>query len=383
MARRVAYLTAVVGLGLTVAGCLGYPSFERRADWRDQEERACMRQREVTASAWIEQASKIDGKGACGVDKPLKVKALADGTISIGPIATIGCPMTTALEGWVRGAVQPAALAWFGQPVSAVKQVSAYYCRTKNSKHGASLSEHAFGNALDIAGFVLVDGREITVLKGWKGPPDERSFLREVYAHGCESFKTALGPGYKYHADHFHFDLAHHNDEGTARICNPKLDIDLPNRPPFGGYVIAAGQSQPGLTQSPVVWRQPASGGYGQPAYGQPVAGVPVYGQSVYGQPAYGQSVYGQPPYGQSVYGQSVYGQPGYGEPAYRPATSAPPMNIQPPIQAAVSSSPLPAVATPSTNYPDAASSTGPLPDSTYWPRRLPPANVPLGYAPR
>lgn len=56
MVRRVASLTAVIGLGLTVAGCLGYPSFERRADWRDDEERVCMREREVSASAFIETA---------------------------------------------------------------------------------------------------------------------------------------------------------------------------------------------------------------------------------------------------------------------------------------------------------------------------------------
>lgn len=348
MVRRVAYLTAVVGLGLTVAGCLGYPSFERRASWRDDEERACMRQREVTASAWIEQASKINGKGACGVAKPLKVKALADGTISIGPIATIGCPMTVALEGWVQDAVQPAALAWFGQPVSEIKQISAYYCRTKNSQPGAGLSEHAFGNALDIAGFVLIDGREITVQKGWNGKDDERGFLREVYAHGCQEFKTALGPGAKYHSDHFHFDLAHHNDEGTSRYCNPKGDPNPPVRPPFGGYVIAARQPQPGLMQSARV--QPGS------------AARPAYGQAGYGQPG--------------------YGQPGYGEPVYRQAASAPPMNSQPPAQTAVSPQ-YPALAAPAGAYPDPAASIGRLPDSSYWPRRLPPADIPLGYAPQ
>lgn len=370
MVRRVAYLTAVVGLGLTVAGCLGYPSFERRADWRDQEERACMRQREVTASAWIEQAKKINGKGACGVDKPLKVKALADGSITIGPIATIGCPMTTALEGWVRGAVQPAALAWFGQPVSEIKQISAYYCRTKNSKHGASLSEHAFGNALDVAGFVLVDGREITVLKGWKGPPDERGFLREVYAHGCESFKTALGPGYKYHSDHFHFDLAHHNEDGTARTCNPKADPNTPVRSPFRGYVIAAQQPQPGLMQSAMV--RP---GLAQPVYGQPAPGgygQPVYGQPGYAQPVYGQSVYGQSGPGQPGYGQPAYGQPGYGGATYQQAVSAPPSNVQRPMQTA-----------PPPQFPALGASTGRLPDSTYRPPKLPPADIPMGYAPQ
>ncbi len=347
MVRRVAYLTAVVGLGLTVAGCLGYPSFERRADWRDEEERACMRQREITTSAWIEQAKKINGKGACGVAKPLKVKALADGTISIGPIATIGCPMTVALEEWVQDAVQPAALAWFGQPVSEIKQISAYYCRTKNSKRGGSLSEHAFGNALDIAGFVLIDGREITVLKGWKGSRDERGFLREVYAHGCKHFKTSLGPGAKYHADHFHFDLARHGDDGTSRYCNPKADPNPPVRPPFGGYVIAARQPQPGLMQSALV---------------RPGLHAPAY------EPGYGQA--GQP-------------QPSYGQQVYQQAAAAPPINIQPPVQSAGPTPQYPASVTTPRSYPNVDQSVGRLPDSTYWPRRLPPADIPLGYAPR
>ena len=34
--------------------------------------------------------------------------------------------------------------------------------------HGAQLSEHAFGNAIDVSGFKLADGREISVVRDWK-----------------------------------------------------------------------------------------------------------------------------------------------------------------------------------------------------------------------
>lgn len=345
MVRRVAYLTALVGLVLTVAGCLGYPSLERRADWRDDEERACMRQRQVTASAWIEQVKKINGKGACGVAKPLKVKALVDGTINIGPIATIGCPMTVALEGWVQNAVQPAALAWFGQPVSELKQISDYHCRTKNSKHGASLSEHAFGNALDISAFVLVDGREVTVLKGWKGDEDERGFLREVYAHACNGFNTALGPGAKYHADHFHLDLARHNAQGTSRYCNPKGDANPPVRPPFNGYAIASRRAQPGIMQSALV----------QPGF-QQMANDRSPAQA----------------YGNAGTGQVVYVQQGYGGLVHQQAPSAYLLNVSPQVQPA-----------PPPQFPALGASVGPVPDSIRRPPRLPPADIPMGYAPR
>jgi hypothetical protein len=216
-------------------------------------------------------------------------------------------------------------------------------------------------------------------LKGWKGAKDERGYLREVYAHGCQSFKTALGPGAKYHADHFHFDLAHHNEAGTSRYCNPKGEPNPPVRPPFGGYVIAARQPQPGLMQSALV----RPGLAAQPAYDQAALAPaafppPEYGQAAaggngYGQPGYGQPSYGQPPASpQAVYGQSGYGQPGYGQPVYRQAASAPPTNIQPPIQ----------VAPP--QFPALGASVGPVPDAIRRPpARLPPADIPLGYAPR
>lgn len=335
MVRRVAYLAIIAGIGLTAAGCLGsIADFERRADWRSGEENACMRQNRLAASAYIERVSKIKGRGACGVKKPLKVKALADGTISIGPTATIGCPMTAALEGWMQDAVQPAALAWFGVPVSEIKQISDYSCRRRNNARKGKLSEHAFGNALDIAGFTFVDGRGVTVLKGWKGNEAERGFLREVFAHGCQTFKTALGPGVKYHADHFHFDLAHHNDAGTSRYCRPKMDLDLPVRPPFGGYTIASNRAPVFAPAAPAIFaRQPPA----PPVYGSPTYAPPVLAQAAPPPPAYGA-----------------------------------PLSILPTTMA-----PLPGP------YPRIDPSPGPFVNPANAPRRLPRVDVPMGFAPQ
>ena len=244
MLRRVAYLAVVVGLGVSLTGCaLSIFSFEQRASWREDEERACSARR--PKAYFIRQARPIDGKGVCGIDYPLKVYALEGGTIGIGPDATIGCPMTEMLEIWMRYSVQPAALAWFGAPVVAIKQISSYSCRSRNNVRGADLSEHAFGNALDVAGFKLANGREVIVQSGWRGRQDERGFLREILASACKSFKTVLGPGARYHGDHFHLDLAHHNKSGTARYCNPKPSVVPPARPPYDGARMAAFPGQP------------------------------------------------------------------------------------------------------------------------------------------
>ncbi len=49
----------------------------------------------------------------------------------------------------------------------------------------------------------------------------------------------------KYHNDHFHIDLAHHNEQGTSRYCNPRPDGPAPRRGPYspggGGLLARAG----------------------------------------------------------------------------------------------------------------------------------------------
>ena len=243
MARRVAYqAAAVVGAAIALAGCgFGFFGYEQRAAWRDQEERACMSSRPpVVFSAWVQPQRAIDGRGACGILYPLKVSALEDGSIRVGPSAMLGCPMTTMLEDWFRNAVQPAAIAWFGAPVVQIKQLSNYSCRSIDSIPGKQLSEHAFGNAIDIAAFTFANGREVTVKRGWNGgDPVEQGFLREVEATACETFKTTLGPGEPYHGDHFHLDLAHHGKSGERSYCNPKPQVQPPQRQPYGGGLFA------------------------------------------------------------------------------------------------------------------------------------------------
>ena len=97
---------------------------------------------------------------------------------------------------------------WFGARVVEIKQISAYSCRGMNGNPHAHISEHAFGNALDIAAFTLADGRRITVKDGWSGMPEEQGFLRDVQAAACQQFNTVLAPGSNvYHYDHIHVDL--------------------------------------------------------------------------------------------------------------------------------------------------------------------------------
>jgi Extensin-like protein C-terminus len=137
------------------------------------------------------------------------------------PTAKLACPIVSALDRWVSEGVQPAALHWFRSPVVEIKQISAYSCRSMNGAGGHGISEHAFGNALDIAAFTLADGRKITVKDGWRGSPEEQGFLHDVQLYACETFVTVLAPGYNAaHYNHIHVDLMRR--ESGYRPCRPE-----------------------------------------------------------------------------------------------------------------------------------------------------------------
>ncbi|MFB9264451.1 extensin family protein [Bradyrhizobium erythrophlei] len=142
------------------------------------------------------------------------------GPVAMKPAATLACPIVSALERWLADSVQPAAQRWFGARVIEIKQISAYSCRGMNGNPHAHISEHAFGNALDIAAFTLADGRRITVKDGWRGMPEEQGFLRDVQAAACQQFNTVLAPGSNvYHYDHIHVDLMRRASRRV--ICQP------------------------------------------------------------------------------------------------------------------------------------------------------------------
>jgi len=144
----------------------------------------------------------------------------AIGPVQVRPAATLACPIVSALDQWITVEVQPAALRWFRQPVVEIKQISAYSCRGMNGDPSAHISEHAFGNALDIAEFVLADGHKISVQYGWRGTPEEQGFLHDVQSAACKEFTTVLAPGANvYHYNHIHVDLMRH--ASGRHICQP------------------------------------------------------------------------------------------------------------------------------------------------------------------
>jgi hypothetical protein len=223
MARGRLYLVApLVALGLFGCRALNY---EERAPWRAAAEEQCVAQRLVQASSYVEPVSEINGNYSCGMNHPFKILAASEGQVTMKPQATLGCPMTVAFNRWLQEIAQPAAQAWFNEPIVEVRQLSSYSCRRIGGS--GNMSEHGFGNALDVAGFTFASGRIVTVKHGWRGDPEERGFLRQIHAGACEVFTTVLGPGYDAaHHDHFHFDLARRN----SVVCRPAPQLISPPR---------------------------------------------------------------------------------------------------------------------------------------------------------
>lgn len=145
---------------------------------------------------------------ACSTVGTVKLAALNtdDATVTVSGLGPVTCATSTAFAGWARYGVDRAAQQILGSRLVKIETFGSYSCR--NVAGTSRRSGHASANAIDVSGFVLGDGRRITVLAGWNGgTPAERRFLRVVHDSACKRFGTTLGPGYNAaHENHFHLE---------------------------------------------------------------------------------------------------------------------------------------------------------------------------------
>ena len=161
--------------------------------------RAVLERSEVAFTALDPQ-----GEGECA--RPDRTRLDAYPLSPSSPPTT--CSVGIALELWRTDSLEPAAQEIFGSDIARIEHLGAYSCRRLYGRDSGAWSEHATGNAIDIAGFVLEDGTRISVLGDWEGDDDEARFLRRVRDGACDAFATTLSPDYNAaHADHFHLDM--------------------------------------------------------------------------------------------------------------------------------------------------------------------------------
>lgn len=167
--------------------------------------------RAFLARSGIEAAAlKPAGEGACRRADRAVIASPRHADVALVPRgAQATCAVDAALAWWLRHSVQPAAKATLGESVVRIEHLGTNNCRRIGGGANGRWSEHASGNAIDIAGFVLADGRRVSVRKDWNGTGDAAAFLHTVRDGACRSFGTVLSPDYNAaHADHLHLDQA-------------------------------------------------------------------------------------------------------------------------------------------------------------------------------
>jgi len=105
--------------------------------------------------------------------------------------------------------VRDTAIEVYGRPPSRIVHLGAYCCRRIRG-YPSLLSEHALGNALDVAGFDFNGAFSVRLARHWSGRSRRhRTFLRRLNRRvraADDLFTVVLGPGNRGHSDHFHLD---------------------------------------------------------------------------------------------------------------------------------------------------------------------------------
>jgi hypothetical protein len=145
--------------------------------------------------------------GGCAIINSIKLMDFGVPTTNLGPMT---CPLAANFSAWARYGVGPAARLYLGAEVVRIETFGTYACRNivGNPNMAGKRSEHAHANAVDVSGFVLSNGRRITIQNDWQQDGPVRQFLNAIHASACKRFRTVLGPNYNAaHYNHFHFDM--------------------------------------------------------------------------------------------------------------------------------------------------------------------------------
>jgi len=150
----------------------------------------------------------------CGIRNAVKLYSVNG--IELSQPVTVECDTAHALKTWIDRGMEPA-VGRTGGGVVKLKVAAGYSCRTRNHKPGAKISEYGKGRAIDLSGFYLQNGDQISVLNDW-GKGRYGRILREMHRSACGPFGTVLGPNADvHHRDHFHFDTARHRNGTYCR----------------------------------------------------------------------------------------------------------------------------------------------------------------------
>ena len=169
----------------------------------------------------FEQPGEVSQEG-CKLSDAIRLKAVATpfGDVGISGQPTMLCSFARQFSGWVREVGAPLTLAYAGQRLTQIETGPGFVCKARYDKPGAVPSEHAKGDAIDIAALVLADKSRIRVKQQDAENSLAGDLVHALRMTACGYFTTVLGPGADpLHAEHLHFDSAMHGATPNYRIC--------------------------------------------------------------------------------------------------------------------------------------------------------------------
>lgn len=187
----------------------------------DADLAACKLALSYLGTVYAEQPPITDPEDPdCGIARPIRVERILPDLVLEGG-AVMRCDMARGLGFWARDFLRPAAAMLPGAPrVTGLQPGTTYDCRPRigTGEERPKLSEHALGNAIDIAA-IRFDGAEPLVVQPRSDTGDlAEAFQRTIRAAGCLFFTTVLGPGAnEAHDDHLHLDISARR--GGWRLC--------------------------------------------------------------------------------------------------------------------------------------------------------------------
>ncbi len=205
-----------VALPLALAACVrserAAPPPRALAGPSVRETRACFADLARMGVRFTPLPDRVTGPG-CGLVGAVR---LDDIGVPVTGLGAVRCGEARAFAGWVRNAAVPAAYQLLGSELARVDTFGSYACRNVfGARGGDRRSGHALANAIDVGGFVLRDGRRVTVLDDWTSPdPAIARFLQTVHTSACRRFGTVLSPDYNAaHRNHLHL------EDDRANLC--------------------------------------------------------------------------------------------------------------------------------------------------------------------
>ena len=180
---------------------------------RKDDTESCFQELRAVGAKFTIAAATVN-YGKCHVENPVNLRSVTikQNTIILPEAPLLNCKFALQFSKWLSESGAPILSAQLNSPVERITTGPGFECRGRNGDGSAKVSEHGYGNAVDISTFRLRNGKTLNV--------GDSTLLPGVRASACGYFTTVLGPGTNAaHAAHFHFDMGAHGKSGNYRIC--------------------------------------------------------------------------------------------------------------------------------------------------------------------